>query len=299
MIQKVGRGLHSCFLVDSPKMQQVQAETPVRHEDIEAITQHPNDEPLNTVTEIVPSEEIKEKAKAMMMCEDQRDPGQTVALLTQPITWKRKTDKSGRLQRNKVSEDDKRYRGVAVSVLQTLVSLFQEEVTNKPLFSSILFILLLTLSTLSPNLLIVLLKGRQILPSLRELPFLHALPHIPVHKGPLRVHQVKLVVNPRKHLSNTSRVGDHAHSPLHLRQVTTRDHSWGLVIDATLESSRTPVHKLDCALCLDSGNSCIHILGDNITSVHEAASHVLSVARVALDHHGRRLEGRVGNFSHG
>merc|ERR1711977_456398 len=37
----------------------------------------------------------------------------------------------------------------------------------------------------------------------------------------------------------------------------------------------------------------------NVTTVHEAASHVLAVARVALGHHGSRLEGRVGDLGDG
>ncbi|GER37418.1 P-loop containing nucleoside triphosphatehydrolases superfamily protein, partial [Striga asiatica] len=171
----------------------------------------------------------------------------------------------------------------------------EDETDNR--HSIALILVLIPLSTLCTNLLIILLKRSQILPGLRELPFLHALTHVPVHKGPLRIHQVKLVVNPREHLSNTGRVRYHAHGPLHLCQVTTRDHSWWLVVDAALESSRAPVDKLNGAFGFDSGHSCINILWDHITSVHEAASHVLSMSWVTFHHHGRRLKGSVGLLS--
>jgi hypothetical protein len=72
-----------------------------------------------------------------------------------------------------------------------------------------------------------------------------------------------------------------------------------LVVDTALEASWAPVNELDGTLGLDGGNSGVDILGDNVTTVHEAASHVLAVAWVALGHHGGRLEDGVGDFSNG
>ncbi len=65
------------------------------------------------------------------------------------------------------------------------------------------------------------------------------------------------------------------------------------------ETSWTPVDELDSALGLDGSNGSVDILGDNITTVQHAASHVLSVTRIALDHLVGRLEASVGNFSNG
>ena len=107
------------------------------------------------------------------------------------------------------------------------------------------------------------------------------------------------MVEAREDLCDGSGVGDHAHSALHLGQVTTGHHSWGLVVDATLEACGAPVHELDGALGLDGGDRGVHILGDNVTAVHEAACHVLAVAGVALGHHGGRLKGRIGDLCHG
>ena len=58
--------------------------------------------------------------------------------------------------------------------------------------------------------------------------------HWPVHEGPLGVHEVELVVKPRPGLSDGSGVGKHAHRPCNLRQVPTRHHRRGLVVDANL-----------------------------------------------------------------
>jgi hypothetical protein len=70
----------------------------------------------------------------------------------------------------------------------------------------------------------------------------------------------------------------------------------GLVVDAALEAGRAPVDELDGALGLDRGDRRVDVLGDDVAAVHEAARHVLAVARVALGHHGRRLEGGVGDL---
>merc|ERR1712196_586825 len=74
-------------------------------------------------------------------------------------------------------------------------------------------------------------------------------------------------------------------------------HGRWLVVDATLEASRGPIHELDGTLGLDGSNSSVDVLGHDISTVHEAARHVLSVARITLGHHGGRLEGAVGDLS--
>jgi hypothetical protein len=71
----------------------------------------------------------------------------------------------------------------------------------------------------------------------------------------------------------------------------------GRILDIHLESSRAPVNKLNGPLGLDGGNSSVDILGDNVSTVHETASHVLSVTRITLGHHAGRLKDRVGDLS--
>jgi hypothetical protein len=86
---------------------------------------------------------------------------------------------------------------------------------------------------------------------------------------------------------------------MHLGEVATGDDGRRLVVDAALEAGRAPVDELDGALGLDGGDGGVDVLGDDVTAVHEAARHVLAVARVALGHHGGWLEGGVGDLSDG
>jgi len=137
----------------------------------------------------------------------------------------------------------------------------------------------LRLQGVHPNLLVVLLEGGHVLPGLRELSLLHALTHVPMDEGPLGIHQVKLVIKPGPGLSDGGGVGKHADSSLDLGQVTPRDDSWGLIVDADLEASGAPVHKLDRPLALDGGDGSVDVLGDHITPVEHAAGHVLAMTR--------------------
>ncbi|KPP56645.1 hypothetical protein Z043_125721, partial [Scleropages formosus] len=132
----------------------------------------------------------------------------------------------------------------------------------------------------------------------RELTLLHTLTHIPVHKGSLGIHQIKLVVQASPGLCDGGRVAQHAHSPLNLGQVSTWNHSRGLVVNANLETSGTPVHKLDGALRLDGGYGSVHIFGHHVTAVQQAARHVLAVTRVTFHHLIGRLKARIGDLSH-
>ncbi|KAF4404118.1 hypothetical protein G4B88_014574 [Cannabis sativa] len=160
-------------------------------------------------------------------------------------------------------------------------------------------ITIVTLSRLSTHFFIILLKSSKVLTSLGELTFLHALTHVPVNKSSLSIHEIKLVVNPGEHFSHTGRVRDHTNSSLDLGQVTSRNHSGGLVIDTALESSWAPIDELNCPLGLDSGHCGVNIFGNDVTPVHQTTGHVLPMARVTFGHHGRWLESAVGDLSHG
>ena len=120
-----------------------------------------------------------------------------------------------------------------------------------------------------------------------------------MNESTLGVHKIELVVNSGEDLSDSSRVGDHADSAHDLGEVTTGNDGRGLVVDSALEASRAPVDKLDGPLGLDGGDSGVDILGDDITTVHKAAGHVLAVTGVTLGHHACGLEGRVGDLGNG
>ena len=76
----------------------------------------------------------------------------------------------------------------------------------------------------------------------------------------------------------------HLHSAVDFSQVTVGYHLWWLIADTNLEASRTPVHELNCALRLQSSHSAVDILGDYVTTVEQAGSHIFPIARVAFHH---------------
>lgn len=115
-------------------------------------------------------------------------------------------------------------------------------------------------------------------------------------KGTLGVHEIELVRQSRPCLANGSGVGQHADSAVDRGEVTIRDVLGWLVADTNLEAGRAPVDELDSALGLKVGDGGVGVLGDNVTTVQQAGSHVLSVARIALDHLVVGLEAGVGDL---
>jgi hypothetical protein len=119
-----------------------------------------------------------------------------------------------------------------------------------------------------------------------------------VNEGTLGVHKIELVVKTSRDLTDGGGVGDHQKGTLNLGQVTSWNNSWWLVVDGYLECGWAPVNELDGTLGLNGGDGAVNVFGYNITTVHKNARHVLSVARVALNHHGGRLEYGTGDFTY-
>lgn len=92
---------------------------------------------------------------------------------------------------------------------------------------------------------------------------------------------------------------EYLHSTADLGQIAVGDHLRRLVADANLEASRAPINELDSALSLQRGNSHSDVLGDDIATVQQASSHVLSIARIALHHLVVRLEAGHGHLLDG
>ena len=66
-----------------------------------------------------------------------------------------------------------------------------------------------------------------------------------------------------------------------------------------LETGWAPVDKLDGSFGFNVGNGGVNILGDNISSVQEAASHVLTVTGITFHHLIGWFKASVGNFRNG
>lgn len=158
---------------------------------------------------------------------------------------------------------------------------------------------LLTLERVGGNLLVITLKSSEILTGLRKLTLLHTLTDVPVDESTLGVHEVKLVGECGPGLGDGGGVGKHADGAVDLGEISVWNHLRWLVADTNLETSWAPVDELDGALSLESGNSSVGVLWNDITTVQQAGGHVLSVAWVALNHlvvwleagHGDLLDG--------
>jgi hypothetical protein len=168
------------------------------------------------------------------------------------------------------------------------------------------------LDRVTGNFLVVTLQSSQVFASLREFAFLHTLTNIPVDKGTLGVHEIKLVRERGPGLRDGSSVGEHAavgllakalriiykylHRAVDLSKIAVGNHLRRLVADANLEASRAPVDKLDGTLGLESSDSTVNVVGHDVTTVQQASSHVFAVAWIALDHLVVGLEARVGDL---
>lgn len=65
-----------------------------------------------------------------------------------------------------------------------------------------------------------------------------------------------------------------------------------------LETSWTPVDKLDGSLGLNGSDGCIDIFWHDVSSVQHAAGHVLSMPGIAFHHLVGRFEAGIGDFGH-
>jgi len=118
-------------------------------------------------------------------------------------------------------------------------------------------------------------------------------------EGSLGVHKIELMIKSGEDLGNGGGVGNHADGSHDLGKVTTWNNGWWLVVDTALETGWAPIDELDGSLGLDGGDGGVDVLRDDVTSVHKAAGHVLSVSWVTLDHHGGWLEDGVGDLGNG
>merc|ERR1719378_645944 len=100
------------------------------------------------------------------------------------------------------------------------------------------------------NFLVILFKGSHVLPCFGKFSLFHTFSYIPVNKSSLSIHEIKLMVQSSPGFSNSSSIGQHAHSTLNLSEITARNNCRRLIIDANLETSWTPVYELQDLLLL-------------------------------------------------
>jgi len=152
------------------------------------------------------------------------------------------------------------------------------------------FLLTFSFCGFDSDLFVILLEGGEIFSGFGEFSLFHTFSNVPMDESSLGVHEIEFVIDSGENFSDGGGVGDHAACSHDLGEITTWDNGWWLIVDSALETGWAPVDELDGSLGLDGGDSGVDILWDDITSVHEAASHVLSVSWVTLGHHGGWLE---------
>jgi hypothetical protein len=87
------------------------------------------------------------------------------------------------------------------------------------------------LDGITGNFLVISFQCSEILASLGEFTFFHALTHIPVYKSTLGVHEVELMVKAAPCLGDSCSVSQHADRAVHGSELTARDTDRLLVID--------------------------------------------------------------------
>ena len=70
---------------------------------------------------------------------------------------------------------------------------------------------------------------------------LHAVIDVPMYESALGIHKIELVIQTSPGLGNGGGVGQHADGTLNLGQIATWHNSGWLIVDADLETGRTPV----------------------------------------------------------
>jgi hypothetical protein len=94
------------------------------------------------------------------------------------------------------------------------------------------------------HLFVIFLEGGQIFTSLGELSLLHTFTNIPVNESAFGVHEIKFVIQTSPGLGNSGSIGQHANSTRNLGQITTRNDSWGLVIDTDLKENYVKITEM-------------------------------------------------------
>jgi hypothetical protein len=86
------------------------------------------------------------------------------------------------------------------------------------------------------------------------------------------------------------------HSTVNLGKISVGDHLGWLKADTDLEASWAPVNELDGPLGFKGCDSSVDIIWDNIATVKQTSSHILSIAGIAFHHLVVGLEAGHGNL---
>ncbi|RUS21936.1 hypothetical protein BC937DRAFT_90998 [Endogone sp. FLAS-F59071] len=119
-----------------------------------------------------------------------------------------------------------------------------------------------------------------------------------MNEGALGVHQIKFVIETGPGFGDGGGIGQHADGAGYLGNVTAGNSGGWLIINADLETSGAPIDELNSALGADGRDGGVGVLRNHITTVEQAAGHVLAMTGVALDHLILGLEAGSCNLGH-
>ena len=101
-----------------------------------------------------------------------------------------------------------------------------------------------------------------------------------MNKSSLPVHEVKLEVEPAPGRLDGRGVGDHADTARDLGQAALRHCRHRAGVDAYLEASWGPLHKLDGSLRLHDLDRRVDVLRHGVSSEEQHTGHVLSFNQI-------------------
>merc|ERR1711959_213479 len=123
---------------------------------------------------------------------------------------------------------------------------------------------------------VVLLEEAKVLTGLAELVLLHTLSDVPVHEGPLAVHEVELSDNAlAEDTADRDVVSDHRAVDRGGREVVALHGGRGLVVEANLVSGGAPVDERQPVVVLQPLDDGVRVLRLDVSSVQEGHGHVL------------------------
>jgi len=150
---------------------------------------------------------------------------------------------------------------------------------------------------IAANFFVILFESGKIFTSFRKFAFLHSFTNIPMDESALSVHEIEFVVEPAPGFGNSRGVGKHADGSLDFGKIATRNDSGALVVDANFEAGRAPIDEVDGSSGLDGSDGDIAILGNDITTIEQAAGHIFTATRITFHHLVLRVKASVRDLS--
>lgn len=118
-------------------------------------------------------------------------------------------------------------------------------------------------------------------------------------EGTFCEHQIEFLVESREDTRNGGGVGQHANGAVGGGNSGSRNGLWWFAVNSALESGWAPFYEADVVSHANSLHGLGYVVVTNVSTVHQAGSHVLSSPWVNFAHHVLGVEGSVGDVLNG